>query len=52
MAAQVLHAVKKAPERRVDNLITRCHDAAAMLRVHATVLEEARRLYTQVSACG
>ena len=39
---EVLHAVHAAPERRVDNLITRTHDAAAMLRMHAVVLEEAR----------
>ena len=31
-----------APDRRVDNLITRTHDAAAMLRMHAVVAEEAR----------
>ena len=45
---EVLHAVRSAPERRVDNLITRAHDAAAMLRVHALVLEEVRRSYTQL----
>jgi hypothetical protein len=34
--------VHAAPDRRVDNLITRTHDAAAMLRMHAVVAEEAR----------
>ena len=45
---EVLHAVKSAPERRVDNLITRAHDACALLRTHAVVLEEARRQYTSL----
>ncbi|KOO35358.1 rme1-like gtpase ATPase without a c-terminal eh domain [Chrysochromulina tobinii] len=44
---EVLHAVRAAPERRVDNLITRTHDAAAMLRMHAVVLEEARAALIQ-----
>ena len=35
-----------APERRVDNLITRLHDATAMLRMHAVVMEEARAAYS------
>jgi len=42
---EVLHAVRGAPERRVDNLVTRTHDATATLRMHAVVLEEARRAY-------
>ena len=42
---EVLHAVRSAPERRVDNLITRVHDATALLRMHSVVLEEARRQY-------
>ena len=41
---EVLQAVHGAPERRVDNLITRTHDAAAMLRIHAVVLEEVRAI--------
>ena len=45
---EVLHAVRSAPERRVDNLITRAHDATALLRMHAVVLEEARRQYTSL----
>ena len=39
--------MRAAPERRVDNLITRTHDAAAMLRMHAVVLEEARAALIQ-----
>lgn len=42
---EVMHAVHSAPERRVDNLITRAHDAAALLRMHSVVLEEARSQY-------
>ena len=45
---EVLRAVQAAPERRVDNLITRTHDAAAMLRMHAVVLEEARSQYVHL----
>lgn len=37
-----------APERRVDNLITRTHDATAMLRMHAVVMEEARAAYSSL----
>ena len=42
---EVMHAVTAAPERRVDNLITRTHDATALLRMHARVLEEVRMAY-------
>jgi hypothetical protein len=45
---EVLHAVRTAPERRIDNLITRAHDACALLRMHSVVLEEARRLYSSL----
>lgn len=45
---EVLHAVHSAPERRVDNLITRAHDATALLRMHAVVVEEARRQYASL----
>ena len=50
----------RAPERRVDNLITRVHDSASMLRIHALVTEEARaefaalrwRCYAATAALG
>ena len=45
---EVLSAVHSAPEKRVDNLITRAHDAAALLRMHAVVLEEARSAYSSL----
>ena len=35
----------RAPERRIDNLLTHTHDGAALLRMHARVLEEARKEY-------
>ena len=47
---EVLHAVRSAPERRVDNLITRTHDATALLRMHAVVLEETRATYARLRA--
>lgn len=47
---EVLHAVRAAPERRVDNLLTRCYDACALLRMHALTLEEARLAYTSLRA--
>ena len=43
---EVLEAVRRAPERRIDNLITRIHDEAAALRMHAVVADLARSLYT------
>ena len=49
--------VQQAPERRVDNLITRTHDNTAMLRMHAVVAEEVRAKYASLrlqayAACG
>jgi len=45
---EVIHEVHSAPMRRVDNLITRTHDSAALLRMHALVVEEARSEYSAV----
>ena len=44
--AEVLHEVLRAPERRLDNTITRAHDSAALLRMHARVMETARADYS------
>ena len=45
---EVLAQVHAAPERRVDNLITRAHDSAALLRIHAVVADEARAQYASL----
>lgn len=42
---EVLRAVHLAPERRVDNLITRAHDELCLLRMHALVGQAARSEY-------
>ena len=34
---EVIHEVKKAPERRVDNTITHLYDSARLLRTHLLV---------------
>lgn len=40
---EIVASVRRAPSRRVDNLITRLYDHARLLRVHATVLEAIRK---------
>eukprot|EP00303_Exanthemachrysis_gayraliae_P012057 CAMPEP_0206019596 /NCGR_PEP_ID=MMETSP1464-20131121/29392_1 /ASSEMBLY_ACC=CAM_ASM_001124 /TAXON_ID=119497 /ORGANISM="Exanthemachrysis gayraliae, Strain RCC1523" /LENGTH=545 /DNA_ID=CAMNT_0053393499 /DNA_START=1 /DNA_END=1638 /DNA_ORIENTATION=+ len=44
---EVVAEVLRAPERRVDNMITRLYEAARMLHMHCAVAEEARRRYTR-----
>ncbi|RYG43876.1 hypothetical protein EON67_12395, partial [archaeon] len=43
---QIIAEVRRAPLRRIDNLITRLYDSARALRMHATVLGAVRRDYT------
>nr|CCA19699.1 conserved hypothetical protein [Albugo laibachii Nc14] len=47
MREQVVQEVMRAPERRVDNLITNLYDAARLLYMHATILESVRARYTR-----
>lgn len=47
MREQVIQEVMRAPERRVDNLITNLYDAARLLHMHATILESVRARYTR-----
>jgi len=42
---QIIREVKRAPLRRVDNVITRLYNSARLLSMHATVLEAARSKY-------
>lgn len=44
---EVIAEVHRAPERRVDNTITRLYESARMLHMHCSVLEEARRRYAR-----
>jgi len=43
---EVVAEVRKAPKRRVDNMITRLVDSVNLLQMHATVLEQARAEYS------
>jgi hypothetical protein len=41
----VVEEVMKAPERRINNVITNLHDCVSQLLMHAVVLEETRNKY-------
>ena len=45
---EVIGEVKKAPHRRVDNLITTLYDSTRMLRTHVVVAEAARSEHNKV----
>ncbi|HZU98827.1 MAG TPA: dynamin family protein [Planctomycetota bacterium] len=40
---EVIKEVRRAPTRRVDNIVSRLYDHARRLRVHVTVCDQARR---------
>lgn len=42
---EIVAEVYRAPVRRADNLITRLHDNATLLRMHATVLSAVKKVY-------
>lgn len=44
---EVIAEVHRAPERRVDNTITRLYESARLLHMHSTVTEEARRRFAR-----
>ena len=44
---EIVSEVFKAPLRRVDNAITRLHDATRLLRMHAVVLGAVKSDYTK-----
>mmetsp|Transcript_6682 Transcript_6682/g.14451 ORF Transcript_6682/g.14451 Transcript_6682/m.14451 type:complete len:322 (+) Transcript_6682:43-1008(+) len=43
----VLAEVMKAPQRRIDNVITHLHDSVHLLLMHATVAEDVRSRYSK-----
>ncbi|KAJ0407166.1 hypothetical protein P43SY_001124 [Pythium insidiosum] len=47
MRDEVVNEVIRAPERRVDNLITNLYDSSRMLQMHASVLEDIRQRYSR-----
>jgi hypothetical protein len=47
MRDEVIHEVMRAPERRVDNLITNLYDSTRMLEMHAQIFEDLRTRYSK-----
>ncbi|CEG45747.1 rme1-like gtpase atpase without a c-terminal eh domain protein [Plasmopara halstedii] len=45
MREEVVNEVQRAPERRVDNLITNLYDSSRLLKMHAEVFEDLRVRY-------
>jgi len=45
---EVISEVKRAPERRMDNLITNLYDSTRLLRTHVVVADAARRAHQRV----
>uniref|UniRef100_M4BX01 Dynamin N-terminal domain-containing protein n=1 Tax=Hyaloperonospora arabidopsidis (strain Emoy2) TaxID=559515 RepID=M4BX01_HYAAE len=45
MRDEVVSEVQRAPERRVDNLITNLYDSSRLLKMHAEVFEDLRTRY-------
>ncbi|TMW66968.1 hypothetical protein Poli38472_012084 [Pythium oligandrum] len=46
MREEVVNEVIRAPERRVDNLITNLYDSSRMLQMHASIFEDIRQRYS------
>jgi hypothetical protein len=46
MREEVVSEVVRAPERRVDNLITNLYDSSRMLQMHARIFEDIRSRYS------
>ena len=44
---EIVGEVMKAPERRIDNVITKLHDSASLLAMHLTVGEAIRKSYSE-----
>ncbi len=43
----VVAEVRKAPKRRVDNMITRLVDSVHLLHMHCSIMEQARSIYSK-----
>ncbi|MCZ6602248.1 MAG: dynamin family protein, partial [Planctomycetota bacterium] len=46
---EVIQEIRRAPHRRVDNILTRLHDQARRLRTHAMVLNAARTTFKRTT---
>lgn len=44
---EVVAEVRRAPERRMDNVITGLHDAVCQLRMHAVILQDIRQRWSK-----
>lgn len=44
---EVVAEVRKAPQRRMDNVLTNLHDSVNQLMMHATLLQDVRNRYTK-----
>ena len=42
---EVVQEVRRAPERRVDNIVTRLNDSARLLQMHAIIHQMVRKQY-------
>lgn len=49
---EVVDEIRRAPSRRVDNVVSRLHDFARRLEVHATVCGAVRRAYDRAKWRG
>lgn len=47
MREEVVSAVVRAPERRVDNLITNLYDSSRLLQMHARIVEDLRARFSR-----
>lgn len=47
MREEVVQEVVRAPERRVDNLITNLYDSSRMLQMHASIFDDIRTRYSK-----
>ena len=45
---EVVAEVRKAPERRMDNVITHLHDSISQLTMHATILKDIRQRWSRI----
>lgn len=48
VTAAVVAEVRKAPQRRIDNLLTGLYDAAAQLEMHGRIVQDLQRRYSKL----
>jgi len=44
---EVVAEVRKAPQRRMDNVLTHLHDSVSQLHMHATILQDIKQRWTR-----